>query len=333
MRQKIKVLLTIIVLFCTAVLNAVHTNPVQAQIGTAYDIINTVNAIRAEQGLAPYEVDGYWMDFAQQHADYMASIEEITHTRADGSQPGDLGVSSENIGGGLNCSVDRLVYIQWADYWHTHTMIGYTSGKVGAGVAIVDNTAYYVFVVKNTGEYLTLAPTEITSGSQDGTPAPLGSDVTPEYTFEPIATEAPEESGKITHTVQLGQTLWDIATSYGVSTSTIIQLNNFIDPANPVIYAGQTLVIKGTNTPTPSPTPTMTPVPPTRTLEATLTPRPPRPSPEPSLTPTAIEKNFIDSIIPQGVNKTRRITGYSLILVCGIGLGAVLITGLRKKKE
>lgn len=51
------------------------------------------------------------------------------------------------------------------------------------------------------------------------------------------------------HTVQRGDTLFRIATQYGVSVNELARSNNIVDPT--VIYAGQQLIIPGRTVPTP----------------------------------------------------------------------------------
>ena len=71
-------------------------------------------------------------------------------------------------------------------------------------------------------------------------------------TIEPPATEipqvanndiAPEESEMLVHTVQRGETLFRIATRYGLTVNDLARANSINDPT--LIYAGQRLVIPG----------------------------------------------------------------------------------------
>ena len=105
-----------------------------AQNFNAYDLIAAVNNLRANQGLSPYEVDAWLMDYAQQHSNYQASINSSTHTHKDGSNSLSIGVM-ENIAGGTASlmTVDFIVNQIWADAVHMKTMVGYSSGTVGAG--------------------------------------------------------------------------------------------------------------------------------------------------------------------------------------------------------
>jgi uncharacterized protein YkwD len=103
--------------------------PVQAQSGSATELINAVNQLRQSLGLAPYSVDSYLMGFAQSHSDYMASIGRWTHTRADGTTSFDYGIK-ENVAMGSTLSVPYVVNTIWSDWVHWQTMVGYTTGKL-----------------------------------------------------------------------------------------------------------------------------------------------------------------------------------------------------------
>jgi Cysteine-rich secretory protein family len=56
---------------------------------SAYDLINTINALRANLNLGPSQVDSWLMGYAQEHAEYLASIHRGTHEHRDGSHPMD----------------------------------------------------------------------------------------------------------------------------------------------------------------------------------------------------------------------------------------------------
>ncbi len=241
---------------------------VQAQGISAYELIDAVNAFRATYGLQAYQVDGGWMAVAQAHSEYQASINKVTHTREDGSGPGDHGISSENIAGGYSVSAQTLINV-WSDYWHTFTMIGFTKGLVGAGVATGDDGfLYYTLVVKNTGERSGLpdasAPTSTGAAGQAGTL---------EATPTPFATATPQQDGSIIHIIGPGETLWSISNAYGVDLNALATMNN-LDSENPVIYPGQSLLVRSGYTVTATATITNTPLPPTRTLRPTRTPQP-----------------------------------------------------------
>ena len=72
---------------------------VEAQTENAYDLISVVNGLRSSKGLEAYQIDSYLMSYAQQHADYMASIQNSTHTHSDGSVAWESGIQ-ENVAEG-----------------------------------------------------------------------------------------------------------------------------------------------------------------------------------------------------------------------------------------
>ncbi len=141
---------------------------VQADAG-ANDLIDAVNALRASYGLVPYQVDPQLMKFAQDHADYMMSIQTITHLLADGTSADAHGLT-ENIVGGVGLGAEDIVNTKWNDELHMHTLLGYSQGYIGAGVAQVDGFSYYALVVRNTGRLTGLKP--IGQADRSATPAP-----------------------------------------------------------------------------------------------------------------------------------------------------------------
>jgi hypothetical protein len=150
-----------------------------------------------------------------------------------------------------------------------------------------------------------------------------------EGTREPIITATSQEDGAIRHLVQPGETLWEIALSYGTTVLSIASLNN-ISPSNPQIYAGQLLLIFQAPTPTNTPTNTTTPPPPTRTPRPTQTPFPTRvtatPKNTPTVTPTATPMpeyyQFLDQI-------TRQQWG---MIIIGVSLlGILFLFGFRPR--
>jgi len=313
----------LLLLFFILCFSFLTPQPVQAQIGSASDLIDAVNAVRIANGLEPYVVDAGLMAIAQEHSEYQASIGEFTHTRADGSGPGDHGISSENIGGGMNASPQQLIQYQWRDYWHTHTLVGYTSGLVGAGVAVVDGLAYYTLDVRNTGTMSGLPAEATEDPSSDATDAAAGGTA---FQMPAQITSTPNEDGSVLHTVQLGETLWSIAEMYGSSVDDLISLNS-LSATDPVIYEGQDLVVRLAYTRTPTPTITMTP---TKTLRPTRTPRPL----EATFTLAAPYATTAAPLIPETNRKPSNLqsVGMLVVIVSALGLIGVFVSRWWSKK-
>lgn len=209
---------------------------------TAMDIINAVNGLRASQGLAPYSVDAGLMEYAQQHADYQASIDNSTHTHSNGSTAWDVGLE-ENIAAGDNTmlTAEYAVFVIWQDPIHLKPMVGFVNGAAGAGVARNGSTTYFTFNVRPAG-------TPVRGGS--GVPDP-NSTPTPFIPIAPLVTATPRADGTIWHEVGYGQTLWEIARAYGVEADALCGLNS-MEAGCTEIYAGVRLLIRWKG-PTPSP--------------------------------------------------------------------------------
>ena len=335
--------ITLGILFLVAA--ALPSRNAAAQDVSAYDVIDGVNALRASYGLAPYQVDGSLMAYSQQHSEYQAAIHTSTHTHKDGSLPWNNGMQ-ENIAAGMPgyITVDFIVYTIWSDEIHMKTMVGYTSGFVGAGVA-TDNDTVYITLDVHPGNYAaTVAPLQNTPRSgvaqPPSTPIPV----------VPLATMTPRSDGSIFHVVGYGQSLWSIALAYGVKIDQIRAWNN-IPAGSTSIYAGQRLLVHlaGPVTPTLEVTPSMTP---------TATPLTILPSPTPTLLPTTLGSpihtfapatmTLISPAItlpslsptfmptPQPASSTgmdsRRMIGMVLVVICAGGLLALFLPRAWSKK-
>jgi LysM repeat protein len=281
-------------LLCILLVPAQRAN--SAPLQSASELIAEVNALRASQGLQAYQTDLGLMSYAQQHAEYCASLGHGTHQHSDGTYPSDVGLV-ENVASGTEgfLTLDLVVYTIWSDWGHMKTMVGYTNGQVGAGMAVKDGTIYYVLNVRGGEEadYPTLEPTVTGSPTADGTPptqAPTSDSAmtaTPaDYTFEPILTNTPQADGSIVHIVQAGETLWSIALSYGVKVEELRWLNGLPSDSND-IYVEQRLLIRPGYTETPTGQVTDTPRPTRVRATLTATPRPSQTITQ-TLTPTEV---------------------------------------------
>ncbi|PKO05207.1 MAG: hypothetical protein CVU41_13090 [Chloroflexi bacterium HGW-Chloroflexi-3] len=221
---------------------------VEAQTENAYDLISVVNGLRASKGLDAYQIDSYLMSYAQQHADYMASIQYSTHTHSDGSVAWESGIQ-ENVAEGTKgiITTSFVVYQIWSDWVHWHIMVDYASGDVGAGVALgTDGMVYYVLNVRAGDTVQPAVPT--TSSGRVVTTSSSTRTATPDI-ISLMIKSTPAADGSIIHVVGYGQSLWSIAEAYKIK---IDQLRNFnsIPQDSSTIYTGQELLIQPAFTPT-----------------------------------------------------------------------------------
>jgi len=301
--------------------------PVQAQGNTAYDLVATVNAVRTAQGLPALEVDGILMGTAQATADVMAANGSCSHIgnatgriAAAGYGGGATVFATENIACGQTMTVESVVYTYWADATHMMPMTDPKYTHIGGGVTVLNGKTYYVIhAAYVSGGSYSSAPVTTSSGVSQ----PAGTAAV----IRPLITATPGADGAVIHEVQPGQTLWNIAISYGVKIADLIALNKL--PANPVLTIGQKIVVRAAPTPTLSPTVTLTPRPPTRTPTPTATPRTPTVTPTVTLTPTPTRKPLFNFTPPSA--DQRNSLGIGIIAVSGVGLLVLGFAALRKK--
>lgn len=286
--------------------------------GSPYDLINAVNALRASFGLPPYSISPILMATAQAQADFMASTGRMTHSGPDGigltarlldagyPLAGDLsagGFRAENITGGNESMPAETAIDHWSgDALHLNTMISQDLTEIGAGVAIRDARVYYVIDAAR--------PTNVE-------PASVGTAVAGSPVAEipavilPIPVSTSNGEGNIIHEVKPGQTLWQIAISYGTRIDEIKRLNNLTDnniyPGTKLLIRSGVTLVTSTAMETPTPDPTAT----------SLTP-----SPEISQQITAIAKPSASQANPNLV--TSITAGIILLALAGGGIFALL---------
>ncbi len=144
-----------------------------------------------------------------------------------------------------------------------------------------------------------------------------------------VETVTPVADGAIIHKVQSGQSLWGIATAYGIKFEELLGYNQ-LDPAA-VIHPGDALVVRPSFTPTV--TPTATPILPrsTRTVRPTRPPAQPTPTQTATPAPTLTLPPLLP-IAPEPGDSSRRLLGGGMIAVCALGLLMVVINALRPKR-
>jgi len=251
MRSKhtIELLIIILVVFQLIFMTAA----VPAHALTPYDVIASVNALRASYGLPPYAVDSLLMLAAQGQADYLASIAPnvgdghvgLGGTDADARALAvgypyveGLDINENWAGIPLNMSIETLIATGWSDEAHMHTMLHERGQHIGVGVAISGSTAYIIVdVAAYWGDAgLTSRPVNSASGANTAT-----QQVVLDFIAPVILAESGDD-GSVIHLVQSGQSLWLLAHHYEVSIDRLRELNQM--GANDVIYIGQEILIR-----------------------------------------------------------------------------------------
>lgn len=323
-------LFLILLLLTLLVSPQLSSQDVEAQAENAYDLIGTVNGLRASKGLEAYKIDSYLMSYAQQHAEYMASIQSSTHTHSDGSVAWESGIQ-ENVAEGTEGMITTsiVVYQIWSDWIHWHIMVDYASGDVGAGIALgSDGMVYYVLNVR-AGD--TVQPVVPTTSSGSVVPTSSGTRTATLDLISLMIKSTPAADGSIIHMVGYGQSLWSIAEAYKIK---IDQLRNFnsIPQDYSTIYTGQELLIQPAFTPTATlsaeeaatltKTYEPTAIPPTATLRPSRTAIP-------SATPTQTETTVPIAAPKNDQNSVAMVVmGISLL-----GLVVVVIFGFVKTRN
>lgn len=243
-----------------------------------YELIDTVNQLRAANGLAPLQANTALIISAQAHSEYQASIGTWSHSGADGSDETQRALAA-GYGGGANIlcdetvaytfhyNVSEVVYKMWqASPLHLRILLNSQYQDVGGGVAVSGD---YVFYTIDT--CVVLGADNLSSGSSGSNNAPSAQ----EATIAPYlpATVTPQEDGSIIHTVREGETLINIALAYNIPLRDLLELNNLTNES--VIFPGEKLIVGQAPTATPTAAITLTP-----------TPRPATPTRRPTRTPT-----------------------------------------------
>jgi uncharacterized protein YkwD len=308
--------------FCALTLSLLLSQPIFAQPedlqanADALALIDAVNALRKEKNLPPYQVNDILMRVAQSHADHVASAGFLSryeqglapHQRAiKAGYPvaGDLtqgGLYAENLASGLNATVDAAIQKWRSDPQYFHALYAEDLEDVGAGVASANGVSYFVLDVGSALDdpayWYTATPTS------DGI----------------VSTSTPLEDGKIYHTVQANEYLWNIALAYALTVEDLMKLNRL---PNTDVYEGQKLLIyQPTPGPTLSPTPGITP---------TATFGIPSSTPTQPVTPTATLTFTPQPTPPASVQSGGKVIG-AIVLVALFAAGVGAWLGRKKEK-
>jgi len=219
---------------------------------------------------------------------------------------GDLslgGFRSENVVGSPGMTAAEAVAAWSGDAVHLHTMLSTDLLEIGAGVAEQGGVSYYVI--------------DCARPTTSGVPQDYSPGAEAEYNsglneiIVPVAISTPNPQGEVVHEVQSGQSLWQIAISYGVKINDIRSLNQLATAY--VINPGDTLLIKTVDTPTPEPptvVPTAVPALPTGGLvaatitgepTATATPTPPATTADATKAGTAVGAIILVALAAAGL--------------------------------
>jgi uncharacterized protein YkwD len=224
---------------------------------SAENLIKMVNRERVSHGLRLLIVDPILMQTAQTTADIMAGNLMQGHigdvrgrVMAAGYGAGDLPWATENFVV-LPLGADSRILAAWADETHQIPMVDPNYRHVGAGVAVVDDTVYYVLHAAYTSNKI-YEPGMVT------TQGVAARNLVSEYMY-PVLSVTPRPDGKVIHMVKSGQTLWSIAIAYNTHIRDILAANNLPQSLD-IVYNGQELLIPvpAVIQSTPQPGPTMT---------------------------------------------------------------------------
>ena len=221
-----------------------HTQRAEAQ---GNEILQLVNAVRAEYGLAPVTFNAQLVAAAQGHANFIATEGIYSHYGVNGSTwqdraqaAGYPGWAGENLVGGT-----RLTPQQGVTWWrnsaiHFSNMLNPRWTEAGVGFAVGNGQNFYVMVF----------------GTQNDAPPPRAQQQVVDVPFivAPIELAAPNPDGSIVHVVGEGHTFWAIAARYEVSIADLYLFNGLNEDT--VLNPGDRLTIRLADGQPPPPTPT-----------------------------------------------------------------------------
>ena len=235
---------TLAVLLGLLLLAIGHTQRAEAQ---GNEVLQLVNAVRAEYGLAPVTFNAQLAAAAQGHANFIATEGMYSHYGVNGSTwqdraqaAGYPGWAGENLVGGT-----RLTPQQGVIWWrnsaiHFSNMLNPRWTEAGVGFAVGNGQNFYVMVF----------------GTQNDAPPPRAQQQVVDVPFivAPIELAAPNPDGSIVHIVGEGHTFWAIAARYEVSIADLYLFNGLNEDT--VLNPGDRLTIRLADGQPPPPTPT-----------------------------------------------------------------------------
>ena len=293
------------------------SQPANASQLTGYDLAAVVNAYRGANGYYQLNPHAQVMAAAQAHADWIVETGQGGHIGAGGSDE-TIRVSWTGYGGGATIlcdenwgsgsSIDDVMAGAWSDWTHQEVMLnawGNLYTDIGGGVASQGN-GRYVFVLnvcKVVGQGYSGEVPDTNNESPAAAIPP-----TPDYSnyIYGVVKATPQYDGMVTHVVQYGQSLVNIADAYGIPVEELRTLNGFA-PDFTAIWPDDELIIKaGTGETAPKATTTAT-----ATMQATQA-------------PTAAQPTATVTAETEANNEQPSLTA-GLLLVIFAGLGLVIM--------
>ena len=197
------------------------------------------------------------MSAAQAHADWIVETGNGGHTGAGGSDETVRAMwAGYGNGASIHCdeawastdSIESAVYSAWSDWIHQAVMLDYWGNgytDAGGGVARNGNGSYvYIFdLCMVSGKPASNAPTAVNTQAYDSNGAIVEPTADLSQFISSVKVAAPAADGSITHVVDYGQTLVQIALAYGVKVADIRDLNYMAEDST-LIYPEQKLLIK-----------------------------------------------------------------------------------------
>ena len=333
-KRPIQKFLTVTALISLFVLFFSVPQAVEAQAGSAAEVLAEINGVRAANGLAPLSENIYLNIAAQTQADYIAETGVGSHIGEGGTTSADRALAAgygqgatvwvtENWAKGPGLTAYECVYNMWVpSQEHLDNILTTWHNEFGAGVALdAQGFTVYVAVFGHTSGSSIPVQATITPGGPTLTQVPY---------IQPVITSTPNPDGSVIHIVQSGQSLWAISDAYEIPLADLLSLNNLTE--EDAIFPDEQLLIvpasEAVTTPTGTPdTDQFTPTPePTQTR----TPTPEKTSEEsqPTSTPTPKERNnFLVNIF----SGDTLWLGIGLVAVSVLGIALLLFTSSRLK--
>ncbi len=122
------------------------------------EVINALNAYRAQRGLPAYTVDARLAEAAQRHANDIACHRLYVHTGTDGStvqtRVADTGYAARSVSENVNGNYPPLSGQDALNWWindkgdvrHGQNLLSTTFTEIGVGYAFYDNYGFYALV-------------------------------------------------------------------------------------------------------------------------------------------------------------------------------------------